>query len=151
MNNEMIPFEECPIGMFMCGGELCLKTEYGLEAYIVSSGERFWGGVDTLEQLRHVKVCPVEVEPVRRDNEHADLISRKYLLERECCGRISGTDVRNAPAVDAAPVRHGRWEWKDGAAYCTAHKGKTNPSLYGYGYCPLCGAKMDGESECSKG
>lgn len=52
--------------------------------------------------------------------------------------------INNTPTVDAEPVRHGRWEWKDGAAYCTAHKGKTNPLLYGYGYCPLCGARMDG-------
>ena len=66
MNNDMIPFEECPVGMFTYDGELCLKTEYGLEAYIVSSGERFWGGVNNKEQLRHVMVCPVEVEPVRR-------------------------------------------------------------------------------------
>ena len=26
-----------------------------------------------------------------------DLISRSALLEKECCGRISGDDVRNAP------------------------------------------------------
>ena len=74
MNNEMLPFEECPIGMFMSDdGELCLKTEYGLEAYIVSSGERFWGGVDTSEELRHVMVRPVDVEPVRRVHENNDL------------------------------------------------------------------------------
>lgn len=41
-------------------------------------------------------------------------------------------------------VRHGRWEWKGGAAYCTAHKGKLSPRTYGYAYCPICGAKMDG-------
>jgi len=39
---------ECPIGLFRFGDELCLKTEYrtergAVEAYIVSSGEFFWG------------------------------------------------------------------------------------------------------------
>ena len=33
-----------------------------------------------------------------------DLISRSALLKKECCGRISGDDVRNAPAVDAVEV-----------------------------------------------
>lgn len=30
-----------------------------------------------------------------------DLISRAALLEKECCGRISGNDVRNASAVES--------------------------------------------------
>ena len=51
------------------------------------------------------------------------------------------------PAADVAPVRHGRWEiTADGAALCTACKQKMNPSQYGYAFCSLCGAKMDGGS-----
>ena len=47
--------------------------------------------------------------------------------------------------VDVVPVRHGRWErTADGAALCTACKRKMNPSQYGYAFCSLCGAKMDG-------
>ena len=47
--------------------------------------------------------------------------------------------------VDAATVRHGKWErTADGAALCTACKRKMNPSQYGYAFCSLCGAKMDG-------
>ena len=56
-------------------------------------------------------------------------------------------DIEAIPSIDAGLTRHGEWEWKDGAAYCTAHKGKTNPYLCGYGYCPLCGAKMDGGAD----
>ena len=49
------------------------------------------------------------------------------------------------PAADVAPVRHGRWErTADGAARCTACKRKMNPSQYGYAFCSLCGAIMDG-------
>ena len=51
-----------------------------------------------------------------------------------------------SPAADVAPVRHGRWErTADGAALCTACKRKMNPSQYGYAFCSLCGAIMDGE------
>ena len=55
------------------------------------------------------------------------------------------TRVENFPAADVAPVRHGRWErTADGAALCTACKRKMNPSQYGYAFCSLCGAIMDG-------
>lgn len=44
-----VSLASCPIGLFLddCG-QLCLKTEYGnnegrIDAYIVSSGEFFWG------------------------------------------------------------------------------------------------------------
>lgn len=54
--------------------------------------------------------------------------------------------IKNMPAADVAPVRHGRWEkTADGAALCTACKRKMNPSQYGYAFCSLCGAKMDGQ------
>lgn len=52
------------------------------------------------------------------------------------------------PDADVAPVRHGRWErTADGAALCTACKRKMNPSQYGYAFCSLCGAKMDGGAD----
>ena len=54
-------------------------------------------------------------------------------------------DLMEIPPADVAPVRHGRWErTADGAARCTACKRKMNPSQYGYAFCSLCGAIMDG-------
>ena len=54
-------------------------------------------------------------------------------------------EIKAIPAADVAPVRHGRWErTEDGAALCTACNRKMNPSQYGYAFCSLCGAKMDG-------
>lgn len=50
--------KDCPVGLFLYNGELCLKTEYALDSYIVSSGEMFWGGVSNREDLAHVKVRP---------------------------------------------------------------------------------------------
>lgn len=53
--------------------------------------------------------------------------------------------IDSEPAADVAPVRHGRWErTADGAALCTACKRKMNLSQYGYAFCSLCGAIMDG-------
>ena len=58
---------ECPIGLFVSeSGELCLKTEYGnndgrIDAYIVSSGEMFWGSPpQTIASQRAQFVTPVE-------------------------------------------------------------------------------------------
>lgn len=36
--------------------------------------------------------------------ENNDLISRSWLLKREFCGRVSGINVRLAPAVPAVPL-----------------------------------------------
>lgn len=39
-----ISLKEYDSGLFISGdGVLCVKTEYGNDSYIVSSGERFWG------------------------------------------------------------------------------------------------------------
>ena len=60
-----VSLASCPIGLFLSeGGELCLKTEYGgndgrIDAYIVSSGEFFWGGTSWPEKQRQVQVRPV--------------------------------------------------------------------------------------------
>ena len=80
-----------------------------------------------------------------------DLISRSALLEKECCGRISGNDVRNAPAVDAEPVRHATWEKGLCAGFvgCSeCHDVFINSDWLHDGkwkYCPNCGAKMGKE------
>lgn len=68
--------------------------------------------------------------------------------------------IRNAPAVDAEPVRHGRWVCKtmpslDDVYYCSVC-GAEAIGYDGYDgryysedsdYCPHCGAKMDGGNE----
>lgn len=43
-----VRLDEAPIGLFMSCGELCVKTEYrepngAVSAFIVESGEFFWG------------------------------------------------------------------------------------------------------------
>lgn len=104
-----------------------------------------------------------------------DLISRKALLEaidkRERIIRKHVPDIQddelrptikslrefvnNRPAVDAEPVRHGRWihttkedsDW--GGTFhrytCSACNWSMGDNPTGWGlFCPHCGAKMDG-------
>ena len=98
-----------------------------------------------------------------------DLISRKALLEQinNLCSDGNedwiGTDnqsfvnhadvvdiIADAPAVEAEPVKHGRWERQK--YYGGVRKGivaRIICSECGYpnektNYCPNCGAKMDG-------
>ena len=60
--------------------------------------------------------------------------------------------IRNAPTIDAEPVRHGRWLYN---SYPTVWYGHGEPPEWvcseceeraynTYDYCPNCGAKMDG-------
>lgn len=63
---------------------------------------------------------------------------------------VPSSEIKNAPTVDAEPVRHGKWIlWRDlnGIKRC-----KCSECIVSYGnmdtpYCPNCGAKMDGEME----
>lgn len=56
-------------GLFLFGADLlCLKTEYGDpatggDAFIVSTGEAFWGGVSTFSERARLLVTPVKVAP----------------------------------------------------------------------------------------
>ena len=63
------------------------------------------------------------------------------------------TDLINGiPAVDAVPVRHGRWtdenpdDYLDPRMKCSICTGIESP-LIKWRYCPNCGAKMDGDGE----
>lgn len=62
-----VTLAKCPVGLFIHkSGGLCLKTEYGnnegrIDAYIVSSGEFFWGDApQTIASQRAQLVTPVD-------------------------------------------------------------------------------------------
>ncbi|MBR3795759.1 MAG: hypothetical protein IKK34_06995 [Clostridia bacterium] len=79
-----------------------------------------------------------------------DLVSRQWLLneyDRQHKGPPGGARkiMEEAPAVDAEPVRHGRWIRMDDtfARWQCSACGAKNHSVC-WTYCPSCGAKMDG-------
>ena len=100
-----------------------------------------------------------------------DLISRSALLreygdfkDMDCpSGHTVTADymielAEDAPAVDAEPVRHGRWD--SFGVRRTDAKGRNrieymfnactlceNPAVKRTVYCPNCGAKMDGDKD----
>ena len=47
------------------------------------------------------------------------------------------------PAVDAVPVRHGKWIIEDGHV-CCSECGEISKE---YNWCPYCGARMDAEND----
>lgn len=70
--------------------------------------------------------------------------------------------VSAIPAADVAPVRHGRWD--DSGRYtfpsgalavrctnCGCALTESEYRLYNWNYCPVCGAKIEGETEGSDG
>ena len=91
--------------------------------------------------------------------EMGDLISRKAMLEAIDELRPTLKSIRefvnNRQAVDAEPVRHGRWIQAKTApsyhycSYCkSTHKMTMSCNKYVLlKYCPNCGARMDGEEE----
>lgn len=81
-----------------------------------------------------------------------DLISRKAMIERygEPCHSFLDV-IEKMPAVDAEPVRHGRWrhlggdEWRYTMCGEVIHtEGTEKPEDK---YCRECGARMDGEKK----
>lgn len=70
-NNKLIPLRDYEKGLFIDDDTLCVKTEYGNEAYIVWSGEYFWGGAKTKEAIGDVLILPIPDKDVQR-------IEKKY-------------------------------------------------------------------------
>lgn len=92
--------------------------------------------------------------------ENNDLISRSALIakyDRVHVGEpgMERKLMEDAPAVDAVPVRHGRWVKMDttgllavGTVWnCSSCGYPVGVSVVGSKYCPNCGAKMDGDED----
>lgn len=69
--NKLVKLVDCPIGLFIKDDTLCVKTEYGNDAYIVCSGEYFWGGTATEDERNEVMVLPISDKVVQK-------LERKY-------------------------------------------------------------------------
>lgn len=95
------------------------------------------------------------------------LIDADALLESGICAEYGYNDnglllipmrdvinsIRNAPTIDAKPVRHGRWIKVLGGnglvstIRCSECDNCDNASYIPGNYCWFCGAKMDGDDE----
>ena len=77
---------------------------------------------------------------------------RERLRMADYCGDTVawniGAEIKNMPAADVAPVRHGRWVEKEkytfGIMYdCSLCENRILDNGHPWNYCPNCGAKMD--------
>lgn len=61
------------------------------------------------------------------------------------------SDINNMPTVDAEPIRHGKWidvKGSNGKDYRKCSECLHTQDITGLlNYCPVCGAKMEGEEE----
>lgn len=80
-----------------------------------------------------------------------DLITRRYENPEICT-----QEINSIPAADVAPVVHGCFEpcfdengnWRQGFAKCSNCGKKYYAQVINhFGYCPNCGAKMDGGAD----
>lgn len=80
-------------------------------------------------------------------------------------GRVAFDSVKNAPTIDAEPVRHGRWidEVEPNAVTASGREvhvfrcsacdftwANKSAVLHYFNYCPNCGAKMRGDEDVSE-
>lgn len=90
-----VRLDDCPVGLFRAAsGELCVMTEYATtrtdgaqgfpqrDAYIVSSGEYFWGGAKTARERADVMVRPVDVDAALTMWKQANTLPEKDENER---------------------------------------------------------------------
>lgn len=71
----------------------------------------------------------------------------------ETCLDNIETAIRNIPAVDAGPVIHARWQGLSpfvDSGECSHCRYSIPSDEFETPYCPLCGAKMDGERRDSE-
>ena len=69
----------------------------------------------------------------------------EYIARKEAVIVIYDLCIKKEPAVDAAPVVHGRWTDKGSlSCRCSRCGCKSNAE---YNYCPHCGAQMEGDDD----
>ena len=80
--------------------------------------------------------------------EYIDREAALMKLMQDGCSAKNLQSISDMPAVDVAPVRHGRWVEKEkytfGIMYdCSLCENRILDTGHPWHYCPNCGAKMD--------
>ena len=114
-DGEKVTLDELAPGTLFAFGDDCIavKSEYRcsnglIEAFIIGTGEQFWGGAKTAKEQNALMVQPLEVVDVAHGYTTIAEQPAKVLLDRKC-----GVCDQLMLATDD--------------------------------YCPMCGAKNDGE------
>lgn len=97
----------------------------------------------------------IEREALMKDIEETVLFSVRSgagLLIAEMRGSNKVIDrIKSAPSADVVEVVHGYYEKYDDSEFCYCSEcGKpsaTDGDVSWHGYCPVCGANMDGKEE----
>lgn len=101
---------------------------------------------------RNAAVCvsdyAADVHPYDKDPEKPETFSDYNQGWHDACDYIRDK-LEAAPTAEVEPVRHGRWEWDTGDVYACSLCGEKSHvkevmEQPAWGYCPACGAKMDG-------
>lgn len=88
-------------------------------------------------------------EYIEREAAYREICSDDTMsgYEKAYCSEL----IRNIPAADVAPVRHGRWDVDGVYVVCSVcNRFTLSPivkQLPTFIYCPNCGARMDLEEE----
>lgn len=124
-----VPLHKLPVGSLFAHGDDCvaMKSEYTsinglIEAYILGSGEIFWGGAKTVEEHRYIMVQPLDV--VEAGEDAVPVVHGRWTA-RDIIAKQAGYGHR----------------------YYNHEECKVKPCRLfevDYDYCPNCGAKMDG-------
>ena len=158
---------DAPIGIFRFDGELVLKTEYYSEnkrngkyipdCYIIRTGEYFWGGAKTVNELINLDVEPVDFAELL--STATDTISRQAAIDAAMRDVSSiRTHEFNAGATRAAnrikqlpsaQPKRGKWIDTGGyrAWYAREYRcSKCGDTMLGEAnFCPNCGSYNGGE------
>jgi hypothetical protein len=123
---------ECPPGLFLtsdCG--LCFKSEYGdnngrIDAYIVSSGEFFWGAApQTIDSQRRQIVRPVDLTTLQQElAAKRALHAERDAADRDHLAAYQGSIVRREEAEARATAAE---------AKCAKLRGAVEFVLDGFG------------------
>lgn len=135
---------DAPIGIFRFDGELVLKTEYYSEdkqsgkyipdCYIIRTGEYFWGGTKTANELINLDIEPVDFAELLPTV--TDTISRQAAIDEANawlldCLKVNKQDrscglIRRLEDLPSAQPKRGKW-----IKYSE------------HGTCPYCGNCVD--------
>ena len=128
---EKVTLYDLPFGAMFAYGDDCIavKSEYAcgnglIEAFIIDSGEQFWGGAKTAKEQNELMVQPLEIVDV----DAVEVVHGHWILKIDMVSSfLSGCEEM----FSECSVCH-------------------SAEISGSNYCPNCGAKMDGGKDNGK-